>query len=87
MCLETQKTDKASGFCGLHAEPFRFDRLPTPDGGTPAPHLLAPCLTGFLNAMFAAGRIPGRYNVLTITPVLTDAKGDLLSSKSLIRPC
>lgn len=79
VCLQAMHTGKASGFSGIPSELLRFAQLPTPDGEPPAPHLLVPCLQGIVNGLFGAGKIPRHCNVLTISPVLKDARGDLLN--------
>jgi hypothetical protein len=79
VCLDHLNTSRAPGFSGLPAELFRFAQPPTPDGEPPAPHLLAPCLRNLLNAIFESGSIPKQSNILTISHVVKDTRGDVLS--------
>lgn len=66
VCLEALNTGRVSGLPGLPAELFRVPRF-LPLTGSPAYHLLAPCLKGFLHTMFTAAKILGHSNLVTIS--------------------
>jgi hypothetical protein len=76
--LSTLNNGRANGFSGYPAELLRYAQDVTRPGEGPPPHLLSTVLTDILNAMLRTGHVPVGENVLTVTPVVKDARKDIL---------
>jgi len=79
VALGALNTGRANGFSGYPAELLRYAQDYAPPGEGAPPHLLGQAVTDIFNAMLRTGRIPPRKNVLTVTPVVKDAGGDILN--------
>ena len=80
--LTSLHTGKSNGFLGFPSELLRFAQRPADSDGSVNPHLLAPTLLTLLNGLFKEGSIPQGFNVSKVSPVMKDAKKNILETSN-----
>jgi len=80
--LASLHTGKSNGYLGFPSELLRFAQRPMDPEVSPNPHLLAPTLLVILNGLFKDGSIPMGFNVSKVSPVVKDAKKNILDTSN-----